>query len=87
MMFSPRDSKYPFSRRLLSFCHIRFIACHFFLLRSHCWTERIAREPIMIRTTPLISSTNVMKSKVLAITLEIPAAVISTPIKNITEPK
>jgi hypothetical protein len=41
----------------------------------------------MIRITPLISSTNVMKSKVSAITLEIPAAVISTPIKNITEPK
>jgi hypothetical protein len=41
----------------------------------------------MIRTTPLINSTKADRSRVPTITFETPRAIISMPIKNITEPK
>jgi hypothetical protein len=47
----------------------------------------MARKPNIIRITPTIKYKSVIKSKAPAITLEVPPAASSTPIKNITEPK
>jgi hypothetical protein len=67
----------------------KFIFCHLVLLFAEepSWTERIARKPSIIRTTPPIKSANATKSKLPAIILEVPTAPSSTPTKNITEPK